>query len=80
MQDVFRLYASLESPYYIESRAYQLTQKPSIYMKPIRRLLFSLVTLVSGAALGQEVETLDQARALSARQGKPILLEFVVSD
>ena len=49
-------------------------------MKPIRRLLFSLVTLVSGAALGQEVETLDQARALSARQGKPILLEFVVSD
>ena len=49
-------------------------------MKPIRRLLFSLVTLIGGAALGQEVKTLEQAGALSAGQGKPILLEFVVSD
>jgi hypothetical protein len=49
-------------------------------MKPIWRLLLSLVTLVNAVALGQEVETLEQARALSARQGKPILLEFVVDD
>ena len=49
-------------------------------MKPIRRLSFFLVTLISGAALGQEVKTFEQAAALSAGQDKPILLEFVVSD
>jgi len=49
-------------------------------MKPIRRILFFLVTLVAGAALGQDVETLEEAKGLSATRGKPILLEFVVSD
>ncbi|MDH4155688.1 MAG: hypothetical protein OEW00_00225 [candidate division Zixibacteria bacterium] len=56
------------------------TERAGHTMKPIRRILFFLVTLVAGAALGQDVETLEEAKGLSATRGKPILLEFVVSD
>ena len=47
---------------------------------PIRILLLYFIALSAGAVSGQGVETLEEAKTLSSRQGLPILLEFVVSD
>lgn len=45
-------------------------------MKKIATFAFGLIGICAGMANAQNPETFEQAKALSAQQGKPLLLEF----
>ncbi len=45
-------------------------------MKKIATIAFGLIGICTGMSNAQNPSTFEQAKALSAQQGKPLLLEF----